>query len=119
VRDPRLGGDDDTVARDALDRLTDDRLTDDRLRALSRGGVEEIDAHVRCLTDEDDGFRLAFAGAEPQPSPAVPPGCWTRVSEGAARRRHVKSGRTAAAALRGVSRVMPKYAKCLANRSET
>src|SRR3984893_7279763 len=66
MRDPGLGGDDDALARDTLDRLADDRLG-----AVDRGGVEEIDAQVQGLTDKGDGFGRALAGAEPEPAEAA------------------------------------------------
>ena len=63
TRNPGLGGDQDIIARDMLDRLADDLFG-----AIGRGGVEQIDAHVQRLADEGDGLGRALAGAEPEPA---------------------------------------------------
>jgi hypothetical protein len=65
-RDPRLGRDHDTVARNGLDRLANDAF-----RAVDRGGVEQIDPEIERLAHERHGFRLALAGPEPEPAEAA------------------------------------------------
>src|SRR5262249_19742833 len=66
ARDPGLGGDHDTVARDALDCLADDALG-----TVNRGGVEEIDPEIQRLADQGDGFCFALAGPEAEPAEAA------------------------------------------------
>ena len=54
-----LGGDDDAVARAALDGLADDAFG-----LVGVGGVEEVDAEVERLAHQRDRLRLAEAGAQ-------------------------------------------------------
>jgi hypothetical protein len=63
AREPGLGGDHDTVAGHAFDRLTDNAFG-----AVNGGGVEQIDPEIERVADEGDGFRFALAGAETEPA---------------------------------------------------
>jgi hypothetical protein len=67
----RLGGDDDLLARNRLERLAEYGLG-----AVGGGGVEEIDAEIERLMDQRYRLGLAPAAAEAEPTeaPAAEPG---------------------------------------------
>jgi hypothetical protein len=62
----RLGGDDDRVARDRLQRLADHRFG-----SVDRRGVEQVDAEIDRLMDQPGGLVLGLAVRETEPAEAA------------------------------------------------